>query len=399
MPSLPRIITVDVSGTIARIVRAAADLTDRPVRILDVPSGPEALEELQHGGCDLVVTAWELYDDRMRGLQLAIQVAQTAPGTGIIILGDVDDPDPTDELVSEESPFIYMRRPVDIHQFVRVLMAGLDGEEMRAALQAPVTGGVENPANFGPVPSMDLKKAQAICDSLQRDLNAMAIVLASREGEVLLSRGQTGALNAEKMTSALLPMIMTTIHMKEMVGGQASSLQYYDGQDFDVFVLSAGLHHFLCIVFDGEQGARQFGAVNRFGRRASEDLIGLLGANAFIIQPPTLVQEEAEKQPARTQPRHRPKTVVVEDDVPLARAQELAAPPVPEPEPVRLDPIPELDLSIFDGLGDLDENLEDDLFDPDKLAELVNQLDASKSDNKLSLEDAERIGLIGGSNQ
>ncbi|MBL8156637.1 MAG: hypothetical protein JNM70_20840, partial [Anaerolineae bacterium] len=68
-----------------------------------------------------------------------------------------------------------------------------------------------------------------------------------------------------------------------LVGGQPQTIHFYDGDDKDVFVLSVGLHHFLCIIYDGQMGSRQFGSVTRIGRKAAQDLIALLGASAFMI--------------------------------------------------------------------------------------------------------------------
>jgi len=126
----------------------------------------------------------------------------------------------------------------------------------------------------------------------------MAIILATRTGEVLLEDGAPGYLNREQLTNALMPMVTTTIEMSNLVGGQAQSIQFYDGDDKDVFVFSVGLHHYLCVVFDGQAGSRQFGVVNSYGRRAVQDLIALLGTSAFVIQKQEVTQPVEE--PART---------------------------------------------------------------------------------------------------
>ena len=68
-------------------------------------------------------------------------------------------------------------------------------------------------------------------------------------GEVLLEDGATGYLDREQLTKALLPTVASTIEMSSLVGGQPQAIHFYDGNDKDVFVLSVGLHHFLCIVF------------------------------------------------------------------------------------------------------------------------------------------------------
>src|SRR5690606_22084356 len=136
---------------------------------------------------------------------LALRSKQKAPDAGVMILAEVDDPDELDEETLAESPFIYMSRPVDIHQFMRVLVAGLDGTDLREAMTLPASP-VSTTIDMGPVPTLDLGAAQAIIDQLLADLGAMAIVFASRMGEVMLERGAVGYLDRDRMTQSLLPV-------------------------------------------------------------------------------------------------------------------------------------------------------------------------------------------------
>lgn len=383
MVSLPRVITVDPTWTIARIVRSATDLLDLSAIQVDVPGGSEALEEVRRGGASLVITAWELYDD-LRGLELALRVKQTSPGTAVIILAEMDEPESLDEETQAESPFIYMHRPVDLPKFLSVLIAGLKGEDIFQASRSQLP--VAAPSGHGPVPEIDSANARAIVDRLLSDVGAMAIILTSREGEMILERGAVGYLNREQLTNALRPMATTTIEMSSLVGGQASSLQFYDGEDKDVFVFSIGLHHFLCVVFDGQAGSRQFGLVNRYGRQAVQDLIALLGASAFILEriPHTEAPAMPEKKIAR-----KLKTVV---DEPLAPVIERPVAKTPEPEPLHFEPIQNLDFSILDDLKNLDVSQADDLFDPEKLAEMANKSTGRKS---VSFDEAIDLGVLG----
>jgi hypothetical protein len=187
------------------------------------------------------------------------------------------------------------------------------------------------------------------------------------------------------LTSALLPMATTTIEMSDLVGGQAQSLQFYDGEEKDVFVFSVGLHHYLCVVFDGQSGSRQFGLVNRYGRQSVQDLIAILGASAFIVEPPQAVQ--APVQPEKKVPR-KLKTSV---DEPLAPIIERPSAPAPEPEELHFEPIANLDFDIFDQLNTLDADQAEDLFDPDRLAEMVNKDSGRKT---ISPEEATRLGIL-----
>jgi len=389
MASMPRIITVDPTWTISRVVRSAMDLLDQQIIQVDVPASADALEELSRGG-NLVISAFEL-DGDMKGFEFALRVKQTSPETSVIVLGDVDDPDEFDEETSKESPYAYLSRPVDIQKFLRVLVAGLESDEaMKQALQKPASsGGGLLMSDMGPVPTIDINQAQSIIDSLLADLGAMAIILASRDGQVLLERGAVGYVDREALTNAILPVVMTNINVKDIVGGQVNSLQFYDGDNYDIFVLSVGLHHFMCIMFEGQMGSRQFGFVNRFGRKAVEDLIALLGANAFFIQPPVAKQEKPKAEVRRGR-----KTKQQEDEpIVLERAQIADAPEEAEPA-LELEPIPEDQFNIDDLFGTSDDGGGDfdDLFDPDKLEEIAKE--NQQNHGALDWDQATGLGLL-----
>lgn len=402
MASLPRILTVDPTGNIPQQVRAAVDLMDRLVVQIDTPSATEALDEMQRAPATAVICAWEP-GGNMRGWELAAKIKQIASDTAIIILADVDDPELDDEM---DSPFVYMRRPYDVPQFIRVLRAALNKEDIFMAMTitpnvvaSPVT------QNMGAVPTMNLERATPIIDALQIDLNSMAILLVSREGQVLLERGTVGYMNRDVLANLLVPAIMTNISMKEIVGGNCTSIQFFDGDEYDVFVLTVGLHHFMCVIFDGTNGARQFGAVNRFGRRSAEDLIALLGANAWIFHRPLDDDEEddeEEQQPTRRSQVARKRVTAEIEVVELERASladdEASEETDDEPEPLRA-PMPQLD-AIPDDQFDLDaifgEDAEvtDDLFDMDNLAQIARDESSSATKGALGYDQARELGLL-----
>lgn len=385
MVTTPRIITVDPTGAISRIVRSAMDLLDLSVIQIDVPSGSAALDEIRNAS--LVVSALTL-DGNMKGFEFALRVKQMSPNTAVIILGDVNDPSALDEETASESPFVYMSRPVDIQQFLRVLLAGMESHEaMMEAIHTPTTGDIMSSSSndMGPVPSLDVDAAKRVLDGLQADLGAIAIIMADRTGQTLIETGTTGYIDREELSHAMMPVMMTSIGVKDLVGGQISTVQLYDGENYDVFVLSIGLHHFMCVLFDGNQGARQFGLVNRFGRRAVEDLIGVIGAEAFFILPPQPKEEKFKKR------QHAPATLEKEEEpVELARAEISFN----EPEPVieQLEAIDDDEFDV-DALFSDEINLGEDLFDLDKVEELTKEAD-SKRKGKLDWDDAVGLGVL-----
>lgn len=365
------------------------ELLDLSVIQIDIPNSRAALEEIHRA--NLVITALSL-DEEMKGFELALRVKQSAPDTSVIILADVDDPDELDEETALESPFVYLSRPVDIHQFLRVVVAGLEGHEaMQQALRTPAAVTTTQPQDMGPVPSLDAEAAKTILDGLQTDLGAMAIILATRSGEPLLETGATGFINREDLARTMTPIMHTSIGVRDLVGGQVSTVQFYDGEEYDIFVLSVGLHHFISVIFDGHSGARQFGLVNRFGRRAVEDLIGLIGADAFFIMPP----QPKEELPKRPHPA-KPKATEPDEPVELARAEINFADANggPEPEETTLEPAQPIENLDLDELFGSDEaTLDESMFDIDNLEQLAKESSQTRK-GALSREEARELGLI-----
>lgn len=387
-PSL-RILTVDPHGTIARVVRAALDLIGRQAVIVDMPSGREALEEIRHRSYQLLITNVQLGDD-IKGYQLALETRQASPTTQVVILAEINDPE-LDAADIAGSPFVYLHRPVDIHQFLRVLVAGLDGASIFDALHAPagISSG-DRLSEMGAVPPIDTEAARSVISALVRDVPAMAIVLTSRMGDILIEHGAVGYLDRERLAGALLPMVMTTVDIGELVGGHASTLHFYDGEQYDVFVLSVGIHHFLCLVFEGAAGNRHFGAVNRFGRRAAEDLVTMLGDAAYRIQKPAA---KPVPPPAPASHPLKGKKAKTTETAAAPPAVEHLPPPAAEPEPLKLEPIADLDISIFDQLGKLDLDAANDLFDPEKLAELAAE-SRSGNNGPIDFDNAMKLGIV-----
>lgn len=398
MGSLPRILTVDPTGTIPQIVRGAVDLMDRLVIQVDTPGGDEAIDEVKRGGYDLVISAWEpTRDQSMKGWELAAKVKMESEGTGIIIVADENDPE-MDQEFRDNSPFVYMQRPMNPPQFIRVLEAGLDGNDLKEAMLAAESGGGGGGlglSDMGPVPPINIDLSQRTLDSLLTDLGAMAIILSSRDGEVLLEVGAVGYLDRVALTQAILPSMQSNISMKEIVGGQASALQFYDGADYDVFVLSVGLHHVMAIAFDGEGGSRQFGGVNRYGRRAAEDLIASLGASAWMIEKPR--QEEVRRKselrqvaPARPQEEEEDENFELEPAGPFGSEEE---PDMILPEMESIDD-DDFDLDdLFggaDGGGDMEMSLFDDL---EALEDIANN-EAGGRKGTMTMDQARELGLI-----
>lgn len=397
MAALPRILTVDPSGRLSRVARAAIDLSDISVVQVDVPGGAEALEELRYTNCTLVLTALSIdgTNPNMDGIALASHIKRDFPLTGVVVVADLDEG--ADE-IDADAPFLYLKRPLDAAQVMRIVSAAINFRDIFLAAQTP-SRRIDSDVELGAVPPIDPNFALGILETLSNDIAPMALMLLNRNGELIAERGAAGYINREVLASALVPNSKATINMSAIVGDHPAALNFFDGDRFDVFTLSVGFHYTLCIAFDGQNGQRAFGAVNRFGRRAVEDLLAVIGTPAFALDLPPQKREE---EP----PRRRPVVKAITQEMPptdviLERAQawEQQPPPpkqaAPPPPPPKQEPIANFDISVLDGdMTDLDALLAaaDDLFDMDKLAELA---DETRSEHApLTYDEARQLGIL-----
>ncbi len=384
MTSPHRIIAADASPLVPNIVRAALDLVERAAVVIEVRSGQDALTELTRGDIALVVSAFTLADD-MRGFELALKANQSAPDTPVIILAGANDPEVDDE-TQNNSPFHYLVRADNGDRFVRLLKTLLDGEE-------PGEETAEAPAviqNLGPVPPIDVDQFADILGTMLTDVGAMAIVLIDRTGTILQELGAVGYLDRERLSATLAPAFANMVSVGPLVGGsKPSAMHFYDGDEFDIFALAVGLHHFMCLIFEGSAGSRAFGAVTMFGRRAVQEMLESIGDAAFTIK----AVEAAPAPKTKAKPKPAARKADKEAPPPAAKPEAKAAGEYVPTRPPSLEPLPEdADLeSMLSGLDNLDLSQANDLFDPEKLAEIAAEKMAGE---RLTYEEAQQMGVL-----
>ena len=192
MNPVPRILTVDPIGGVARLVRAVIEISDGVFIQTDVPTSDEALAELSRSSFDLLVSAYQLEND-VDGIMLVTHVQGELPTLGAIVVAEEDDPE--FELYGNAIGF---RRPLDAKQFVHALLNGVEGKDMHPAAEHPQTAmGVD----AGEIPSLDLAAVGKIIERLEGDISPLRLILASRAGEILLELSTTLESSVLKATS------------------------------------------------------------------------------------------------------------------------------------------------------------------------------------------------------
>jgi len=280
---------------------------------------------------------------------------------------------------------------------IRSLRIALDGPEAAPAAATAVD-------MFGPVPDVDIDRLRQSCAKLMRDVNAMSVILADRNGKVLTYDGAAGYIDRDLLAAGLGPTFANTAKVLTILGDQPRVLKYYDGDKYDIFCLAVGLHHFVSLIFDGASGDRALGNVKRFGGIAVNEMLTVMGESAFKVHVPTNpVGTNAPTSKASATGTHKAagrKRATQElaaakaaTAVTPAAKQTTAAPAVSGTMPT-FAPIVDFDLAIFDALPSLDMSKADDLFDMAHLEAMLSPI-SSDAGSRISISDAQAQGIIG----
>lgn len=380
MPSVPRIVVVDPSYDVARIVRGAMILLNRPHIMIEVPTAEDALDEILKVNTALVVTTYHL-PGGTHGIELATRLSRDSLGTAVIVLAEEGDP-LLDPQALKDAPFQYFMRPV-AEPFLRGLRIALDGEEAVTAME---TSSAKPDLDLGPVPAIDTNRLRDTVTALMRDVGAMGIILADRTGRVLIDQGATGYVDREKLAVILGPSFARSAEVSPLIGGNAWTMQYYDGERLDVFGLALGVHYFMCLIFEGS--SRAFGSVTVFGRRAADQMIEIIGEAAYLVKKPEPLplSKPAEVRAAAPAPKvEEPETAPARGRKKKKETIETAALADAQPSAGNLD------LDALFGQA-VDEGLADSMFDPDNLTDLAASL--ASSGERVGYDEAVDMGIL-----
>ncbi|MBI3362159.1 MAG: response regulator [Chloroflexi bacterium] len=271
-----RILLVDDQREVTRLLRTSLELLNRDYVIVDVPSGEEALLEVQRTPFDLLVT-----DVRLPGIDglTLINRVRRANAAAKIILITGESPQTIEAEVKRIAPFAYFSKPISTDKFLDAAQDAL-GEKTAPAK-------IDTPANGSPAISDRLA-------SLRRDLGALAVFLADLDGRVVLSAGDIARLDVTAVLQPLVTTFSASLKVCSLLGGLVpTNVQFFDGDDYDLYTLNVGQFFLLVIVFDGDRGGTAMGAVMRFGRICADDLLNALAEIGV---------EEALRKPAPAPP-------------------------------------------------------------------------------------------------
>jgi len=359
-----RILLVDDQRDITRMLRVALDALGRGYVIVDAPSGEEALLEVGRGGIDLLITDFRL--PGINGLEVIKRLHKTNPESKVIVISGMSDPDAQAE--AKRLGAAFFAKPLSLDTFLASVQDAL-GEKPEA-----------------PKPAAPSAQAQpGVADrisTLRRDLGATAVFLVDLDGKIVVRAGDVTGLDMDAVLNHLMTAFSASLKLCKLLGGFIpTNVQFFDGDDFDIYGANIGQYFALVIIFDGDRGAGQMGPVMRYGRQCADDLLNSLVTMGATTEPSLESVAAASSVQAVT-----PQTSAI-PVTPKPKTAPLPAAPPPAPA----KPLTEKELKALDEAAKkVDSQQAASFWDE---ASIETEASDVRSD-ALSFEQAEKLGLI-----
>ncbi|NIS80953.1 MAG: response regulator [Anaerolineales bacterium] len=260
--SAPRILIVDDQRDVRRILRTSLELTGHGYTVIEVPSGEEALIELNRDPVNLLVT--DLLLPGMSGLELLERYRQLNPrARAIVITGH-----PTEEArtrAEELGVLAFFQKPIGTTYF-------LEAVERALALQEDNEAQRKMEVDLSP----DLAE---ILHRVRHTLSAVSIMLLDEHGQVLVQSGDINVPDLKKALASIAEAFSAGLKASSLMGSLLpGNIQYFGGDEHDLYLTNVDASHGLLIVLRSGQAATRMGAVVHYGRQAADSIKVILAS-------------------------------------------------------------------------------------------------------------------------
>lgn len=368
-----QLLIVDDDRELSRMLHATLELFDRSYKIVEVPSAEEALLEAQRTPFDLIIADVRL--PGMDGLEMLRRIHKLHPTTqAIIITGGIS---PAIESESRNLNLVALfPKPLNTDGFIAAVQKAL-GAENRPAPRA------QDVLAYSPTLGDRLS-------ALRRDLGCLAVYLGDLDARVVARAGDVSAFDVEGLLSHVTVAFSASLKICNLLGGLVpQNMHFFDGDEYDVYVLNVGQFYMLVMLFSGENGARQMGQVSRYGRQAADDMLNALAD--FAPTPAAFYTDSARPEPGT--PAGIPTLEFTSPDLPepivLTPAHDFVLASTP---PLELTPVLDINFDVLSATAksvadaDLDSFWDEALTQPGK--------PQKSQGNDLSFDQALQLGLV-----
>jgi DNA-binding NarL/FixJ family response regulator len=263
---MSRILIVEDQRDVRRMLRAGIETLDSDIRIVDVPSGEEAMLLIAVQPFDLVIIDVRL--PGISGLELKKRAHYQNPDLKLILITGVTDASVRQE-VAEAGADAYFFKPLEMNVFLDTVEGFLDlGEQVQPA---HVDEGEGETAEVN---------LSGRLSGLRQALNAVSVLLLDDRGVVMAGAGDIPDPHIE---SHLVPALMSAFSAASKVSrflgkDMPENLLFFAGERYDLHLAQVGQNVALLVVTPASGTDKSFHTQVRNGiLEAIDDLVNILG--------------------------------------------------------------------------------------------------------------------------
>ena len=262
-----QILLVDDQVDVRKMLRSTLEVAIGDLDVVDVPSAEEAMLEVHRTEFDLVIT--DLHLPGMNGVELMSKVRAARPDANLIVVAGNMDAVNSAEIISAAPKAVFVKplNPSEFIETVQQVLGRTPGENEPPEVQPGVNERVSE---------------------LRSDLGAAAVYLADDDGRIVVRAGDVSDLDVDGMLVHIEAAFNAGFRVSTMLGGYVPlNMLFFDGDEYDVYVVNVGKSFMLLMIFQGERAAQQMGSSLHYGRQAADDLLILL-AQMGVAEPDEL---------------------------------------------------------------------------------------------------------------
>jgi len=253
------------------MLRAGLETLSPGIKVLDVPSGEEAMLVISRQPVDVMVVDVRL--PGISGLELLERAQAKNPGLKLILITGVIDPQ-VRQKVSQAGAEAFFFKPLEMPDFLGAVerCLGLGHSEPAASASQPAAVPPPQP------PPAAVRSLSEPLSSLREVLKAACALLFDEDGKVLARSGDLpGASGEQELVSALLAVFSAGRKTTSLLGKNLpEDLLYIAGAGYDLFLAPVGQAKVLAFAVPNAPDRPRLETVLHVLVPAVEDLLALL---------------------------------------------------------------------------------------------------------------------------
>lgn len=283
MPSIPCLLLVDDHREVTRLLRSTLETLGHDLRIVEVPSGEEALLEIGRRKVDLLVVDYRL--PGISGVELVEKARARHPEVKVIVISAVKDA-AARQAMRRINPIAIFDKPIPLDDFINTV-------ERALGLQSIVLPEEERAEE-------ERSSLSESLSSLRQRSEAHCVYLISERGRVIARAGDLPDISIEvTLLSALMAIYSAGLKIARLLRTAPSfQVHLFQGEQYDLLFLPVDTAHALLLVGPGLGAESRLTATVRLAQDACEEIERALKALGVAPLPEAPETEGEEAVPA-----------------------------------------------------------------------------------------------------